>query len=111
MQTIARRRDIPSVVALHATVPIVWHELVWALPSYRRTVADMRAHATATGLRHALTTVIACWGAFAALSDGDLDTAGKWIAEMAGEVAELGPTYEVAYHGLVILEALARGDL
>ena len=31
-----------SVVALHATVALVWHELSSALPSYRQTVATMR---------------------------------------------------------------------
>lgn len=111
MRAIARRLDIPSVVALQATLPLVWHALLWASPSYRRTIVEMREHARATGLHHVLSTALLGHGALAALSDGDLDTAGTWIREFAEEAAEWGPTYELAYHGLAALEALARGDL
>jgi DNA-binding SARP family transcriptional activator len=109
MRAIAERDDIPSVVALHAAVPIVWDELLWALPSYRRTVVEMRERAEATGLRHVLQTVILLWGAFAALSHGDDDTADAWIADLGREVEKWGPTFLTAYHGLLILQALARG--
>jgi DNA-binding SARP family transcriptional activator len=111
MRALAERRDIPSVISLLAAVPLVWHDLVWALPSYHQTVVDLRAHARATGLSHVSPTLLCCWGAFAALSDGDGATARAWIAEMAPEIAELGPTYAVAYQGLLTLEALARDDL
>jgi tetratricopeptide (TPR) repeat protein len=111
MRAIARRRDIPSVIAVHAAVLVVWHDSASGLPSCGQTVIEMREHAKATGLRHPMSTGLVCWGAFAALSDGDLETARAWIQELGEEVKDWGPLWALAYHGLRVLEALAQGDL
>jgi hypothetical protein len=111
MRVLSRRRDIPSVFALHAAVSLVWSEMFQASPTCRHTVADIREHARATGLRHTLTTSVLAYGAFSVLTDGDLELARAWIRELGDESATLGPTYTFAYHGLVALEALARDDV
>lgn len=111
MRAIVNRRDLPSVIALHAAVPVVWHELVWALPSYRQTVVEIRERARATGLHHVLGTVVLIWGAFAALSNGDLETIEEWKRDIAQESEEWGPVFLLTRHGLGVLEALARGEV
>ncbi len=111
MRAIASRLDIPSVVALQAALVLVCHALLYASPSYRRIIVEMREHARATGLHHVLNTALLFHGGLAALSDGDLDTAETWTREFAVEAAEWEPAYELAHHGLAALEALARGDL
>jgi DNA-binding SARP family transcriptional activator len=111
MRTLSRRRDVPSVVSLQAAIPVIWYELFHGSPDCRQTVADIREHARATGLRHALLTTALAYGAFSALSDGQHEVASAWIRELERESPNLGPAYAFAYYGLIAVEALARNDV
>lgn len=111
MRAVSVGRDTPATLALHAAVPVVWHELFTSPSTCIRTVAELREHVRATGLRrHALASSILTVGAFAAITEGDSARAAPWIRELAEHSMRLGPTYAFAYHGLRAVEALARGD-
>jgi ATP/maltotriose-dependent transcriptional regulator MalT/DNA-binding SARP family transcriptional activator len=111
MRGTMRARDVAPLVAVHAAVPVAWYEALWALPSYRQTVAETRALALAAGLDHVVASSVLFYGAVAAVTQGDLDTGRAWLAEIVDTAGEQGPGWALACHAVLAIEALSRGDL
>src|SRR5439155_23126084 len=102
---------VSTVVAVIPSMPVVWHEWLLALPSYRRTVSEVLELARTTGMFYAAKHNTLGLGLLAALSDGDLETARAWLRELEKDLPILGRGYRAWYHMFVVRETLLRGDL
>src|SRR5439155_16688943 len=112
MRGLIRARDVPPHVAVHASVTVALHEFVFALPSCRRTVAEMLELAQSTGMlgpttRYASLSIGIMW----ALTHGDLETAGPWLQEMVKARNSFGPGFSFFTQWFLVWEALLRGDV
>ena len=111
MRALLRARDSSPVVAVNASMTVVWYETAKALPSYRRTVTGMLELARTTGMFYTARHVVLSGGLVGALSDGDLATAGAWLRELERDVHLLGPGFRAWHHWFVVWEALIRKDV
>jgi len=111
MRALMRARDISPVIAVNASMTVAWYEAAKALPSYRRTVAEMLELARTTGMFYTARHVVLCGGLMGAISDGDLETAAPWLRELERDVHLLGQGFRYWHHWLVVWEALIRGDV
>ena len=111
MRALMRARDVSPVVAINASMAVVWHESLSALPSYRRTVSEVLELARTTGMFYASKQASLIAGLFAALSDGDLETAHAWLRDFEKDLPIFGTGFHAWYHMFVVREALLRGDL
>jgi LuxR family transcriptional regulator, maltose regulon positive regulatory protein len=110
MRTVMRARDVSPIVAVNATMVVAWYEAATALPSYRRTVAQMLELAQTTGVYSARHYAL-CGGLMGALSDGDLETAASWLQELERDVHRLGPMFRFWHHWFIVWDALIRCDV
>ena len=110
MRTVMRARDVSPIVAVNATMVVAWYEAATALPSYRRTVAQMLELAQTTGVYSARHYAL-CGGLMGALSDGDLATSGPWLQELERDVHRLGPMFRFLHHWFIVWDALIRRDV
>jgi LuxR family maltose regulon positive regulatory protein len=110
MRALMHARESSPVVAVNASMTVVWYEAAKALPSYRRTVAEMLELAQTTGMFYTARHVALGGGLMAALSDGDLATAGSWLRELERDVHLLGPGFRYWHYWFIVWEALVRND-
>ena len=111
MRALMHARDSSPVVVVNASMAVAWYEVANALPSYRRTVAEMLGLAQTTGMLYTARDVALCAGIMGALSDGDLETAASWLRELERDVHGLGPGFRCWYHWFIVWDALIRGDV
>ena len=79
MRTVMRARDVSPIAAVNASMVVAWYEAATALPSYRRTVAQMLELAQTTGAFSSARHIALYGGLMGALSDGDLETSASWL--------------------------------
>jgi LuxR family transcriptional regulator, maltose regulon positive regulatory protein len=111
MRALMRTCNISPVANVLASMTVVWHELAYALLSYRDTVSEMLDLVRATGMSNVAKHATLSCGIKAALSDGDLKTADIWIREMEQDLDVLGPGYKGWYYASIIRMALLQGEL
>ena len=110
MRTAMRARDVSPVAAVNAGMAVAWYEAAMALPSYRRTVAQVLELAQTTGGASPARCMALCGGLMGALSDGDLETSASWLRELERDVHRLGPMFRFWHHWFLVWEALIRRD-
>ncbi len=110
MRTVMRARDVSPIAAVNATMVVAWYEAATALPSYRRTVAQVLELAQTTGVYSARHYTL-CGGLMGALSDGDLETSASWLQELERDVHRLGPMFRFWHHWFIVWDALIRCDV
>ena len=110
MRAAIRARDVSPIAAVNASMAVAWYEAAMALPSYRRTVAQMLELVPTTGGFSGETRVL-CGGLTGALSDGDLETSAAWLQELERDLHRLGPMFHFWHHWFIVWEALIRGDV
>ncbi len=111
MRGLMHARDSTPVVAVNASMTVVWYEAARALPSYRTTVAAMLELARTTGMFYTARHVALSGGLMAALSDGDVATATAWLRELERDVHLLGPGFRYWHSWFLVWEALIRRDV
>jgi hypothetical protein len=67
--------------------------------------------ALSTGMFYAAKITLIAAGVFGALSDGDLETADAWTAEIKKDLPILGPGQLGWYYEFLVRAALTRGDV
>ncbi|HEY1234591.1 MAG TPA: BTAD domain-containing putative transcriptional regulator, partial [Candidatus Binatia bacterium] len=111
MRALMHARTVAPVIRVLASMTVVWSEFAHAQPSYRETVSSMldlvQTHGLSEAAKHA---TLGC-GIKAALSDGDLSTAQKWIDEMRKDLETLGPGYKGWYYASTMRMALLKDDV
>jgi DNA-binding SARP family transcriptional activator len=110
MRAVMRARDVSPIAAVNASMVVAWYEAATAVPSYRRTVAQMLALTQTTGGSSPARRMALCGGLMGALSDGDLQTAASWQQELERDVHRLGPMFRFCHQWFMVWEALIRGD-
>lgn len=100
-----------AVFAVNASAPVAWYEMVLALPSYRRTVADMLELSRTMGMFYSSRHIALSAGIAGALSDGDVETAAPWLQELARDLDLLGTGFRVWHRWFVVWDALIRHDV
>ena len=111
MRAVMQARDSSPIMAVNASMTVVWYEAMMALPSYRQTVTRMLELAQTTGMFYTARHVILGGGLLGALSDGDLRTAASWLRELERDVHLLGPLFRFWHCWLIVWEALIRRDV
>jgi LuxR family maltose regulon positive regulatory protein len=111
MRTVIRARDVSPIAAVNGRMVVVWYEAAMALPSYRRTVAQMLELVPTTGGSSAARRMVLCGGLTGALSDGDLETSAAWLQELERDLHLLGPLFHFWHHSFIVWEALIRHDV
>ena len=112
MLALMKAHDLNPGVRMIAGITVTGYDFLLGLPTYRRTVADVVTLAQATGMvGHAGRHSTLSHGVFAAVSDQDLVLADQWLAELANDLATLGPGYRAWYHQNVARVSLLKGDL
>jgi LuxR family transcriptional regulator, maltose regulon positive regulatory protein len=111
MRAVMRARDVSPVAVVDASMVVAWYEAATALPSYRRTVAQVLEMAQTTGAFYTARHVALCGGLTGALSDGDLETSASWLRELERDIHRLGPMFRYWHHWIIVWEALIRRDV
>ncbi len=111
MRTVIRARDVSPIAAVNGRMVVVWYEAAMALPSYRRTVAQMLELVPTTGGSSPARRMVLCGGLMGALSDGDLETSAAWLQELERDLHLLGPMFHFWHHCFIVWEALIRRDV
>jgi ATP/maltotriose-dependent transcriptional regulator MalT len=111
MRALMHDRNVSPVVAVNARSTVAWYEGVVATGPYRRTVAEVLDLALSTGMFYAAKITLIAAGVFGALSDGDLETADAWTAEIKKDLPILGPGQLGWYYEFLVRAALTRGDV
>ena len=111
MRAVMRVRDVSPIEVLDASMVVAWYEAATALPSYRRTVAQVLELAQTTGAFYTARHVALCGGLTGALSDGDLETSASWLRELERDVHRLGPMFRFWHHWFIVWDALIRRDV
>lgn len=111
MRALLRTRDVSPVMAVNASMTVAWYEALTAVPSYRDTVTQVLERAQATGIFYSARHVVLSAGLIGALSDGDLETAARWLGELERDVHLLGPMFRFLHHWFLVWDALVRQDI
>ena len=85
MRALMRTVNVAPVIAVGASMTVVWHEWLSADPSYRDTVARILELANSAGIFHPTKFTTVSGGLFGALSDGDDETTATWLRELKEE--------------------------
>jgi ATP/maltotriose-dependent transcriptional regulator MalT/DNA-binding SARP family transcriptional activator len=111
MRSLMRARNVSPIATVNSSMVVAWYEAATALPSYRRTVAQMLELVQTTGALYSARHIVLCGGLMGALSDGDLDTSASWLQELERDVHRLGPMVRFWHHWFLVWEALIRRDV
>jgi ATP/maltotriose-dependent transcriptional regulator MalT len=111
MRRVARARDVSPVAIVNASMPVAWYEAITAVPSYRDTVARVLELSRTTGVYYTARHVVLSSGLLAALSDGDVETAGAWLHELEKDVHLLGPMFRCWHQWFLVWQSLLLGDV
>jgi hypothetical protein len=111
MRTAMRARDVSPIAAVDASMVVAWYEAAMALPSYRRTLAQMLELVKTAGTFYSARHSVLCAGLMGALSDGDLETSASWLQELERDVHRLGPMFRFWHHWFIVWDALIRRDV
>jgi hypothetical protein len=106
-----RARDVSPIAAVDASMVVAWYEAAMALPSYRRTLAQMLELVKTAGTFYSARHSVLCAGLMGALSDGDLETSASWLQELERDVHRLGPMFRFWHHWFIVWDALIRRDV
>ena len=101
----------PRIAAVDASMVVAWYEAAMALPSYRRTLAQMLELVKTAGTFYSARHSVLCAGLMGALSDGDLETSASWLQELERDVHRLGPMFRFWHHWFIVWDALIRRDV
>ncbi len=104
MRALLRTRDVSPVMAVNASMTVAWYEALKAVPSYRDTVSQVIERAQATGIFYSARHVVLSAGLLGALSDGDLETAARWLRQLERDVHLLGPMFRFLLHWFLVWE-------
>jgi len=111
MRAVIRARDVSPTAVVNASMAVAWYEAAMALPSYRRTVAQVLELVPTTGGSSPTRRMVLCGGLMGALSDGDLETSAAWLQELERDLHLLGPMFHFWHHCFIVWEALIRRDV
>jgi LuxR family maltose regulon positive regulatory protein len=111
MRALMTGRDVSPVVAVNASLTVIWYEGLVGLPAYRRSVTRMLNIAQSTGMFYGAKIGALGCGIFGALSDGDFKTVDVWIRELKKDLPTLGPGYRGWCEEATVRSALTRGDI
>jgi DNA-binding SARP family transcriptional activator len=111
MRALTRAPESSPVVAVTAALGLSWYEMLTVMPSYRATVSEALKLARESGMFHTVRLAVLGTGVFAALHEGDLETAETWSREFGKDLSRLGPGFRGWYYEFQVRLALAREDL
>jgi LuxR family transcriptional regulator, maltose regulon positive regulatory protein len=111
MQALMRTVNVAPVIAVGASMTVVWHEWLSADSSYRDTVARILELTNSAGILHQTKFTTVSAGLFGALSDGDDETVEAWLRELERDLSAVGPSFRSWYHQFLMRAALLRGDV
>ena len=111
MRRLMNASAVSPLGRLQAGMAVVLHELLFALPTYHKSVAKLLEVARTSGVFAISKYVVLGLGITAALTDGDLETAGTWLREWQPDLSQLSAGYQGWYKMLTVQMALLTDDV